>query len=51
MGRWVAKLGQLGRPARGGKEKEKGLPAWIGCGLKIEERERERERERVLPFF
>jgi hypothetical protein len=25
MGRWVAKLGQLGRPARVGKEKEKGL--------------------------
>jgi hypothetical protein len=32
-----------------GKEKEKGLPAWIGCGLKEErEREGERERERVF---
>jgi hypothetical protein len=44
LGRRVAKLGQLGPLRAQGKEKEKGLPAWIGCGPKVKgERERGEE--------
>jgi hypothetical protein len=44
LGRRVAKLGQLGPLRAQGKEKEKGLPAWILCGPKVKgERERGEE--------
>jgi hypothetical protein len=43
-----AELGQIGPLRAQGKEKEKGLPAWSGCGLK---EERERERGKGFCFF
>jgi hypothetical protein len=41
-------LGQLGRPARGGKKKKR--PVGL-ARAEIEEREREREREKGFCFF
>jgi hypothetical protein len=43
-------LGQLGPLRARGKEKEKGLPAWVGCGPKVKG-ERDREREKSFSFF
>jgi hypothetical protein len=45
-------LGQLGPLRARGKEKgkEKGLPAWVGCGPKVKG-ERDRERKKGFSFF
>jgi hypothetical protein len=48
LGRRVAKLGQLGPLRAQGKEKEKGLPAWIGRGPKVKG---EREGKGFALFF
>jgi hypothetical protein len=42
-------MGQLGPLRARGKEKEKGLPAWVGCGPKVKG-ERDRKRKRFFPF-
>jgi hypothetical protein len=43
-------LGQLGPLRARGKEKEKGLPAWVGRRPKVKG-ERDREREKGFSFF